>query len=381
MTSATPDIWVPFVDLRAQYATIRTEIETALRLVLERASFVLGEDVAEFERAFAAFCSVREAVGVGNGTDALILTLKALGVRPGDEVITAANTFVATAEAIVHANATPVLVDATPGTYTINPARVEEAITPRTRAIIPVHLYGQAAEMDPLVEIARRRRVALVEDASQAHGATYRGRPVGGFGDAACFSFYPSKNLGAYGDAGAVVTNDAALALRVRRLRDHGGVTHYQHDVVGYNSRLDTLQGAVLAVKLRHLEEWNRLRRERGELYSRLLAGVPAVETPAIRGDGTHAFHLYVVAFAGDREALRAYLRDRRVQTGIHYPVPVHLTGAFRSLGYPPGAFPVAERAARHIVSLPMYPELSLDAVAHVVDEISRFVHETVGRG
>jgi dTDP-4-amino-4,6-dideoxygalactose transaminase len=372
---------VPFVDLRSQYATIRDEIDAAVRLVLERASFVLGEDVAEFERAFAAFCGAREAVGVGNGTDALVLALNAVGVRAGDEVITAANTFVATAEAIVHAGAVPVLVDAAPGTYTIDPVRLEEAITPRTRAIIPVHLYGQPAEMHALVALAQRRGVAIVEDASQAHGATYRGRPVGGFGDAACFSFYPSKNLGAYGDAGAVVTNDADVALRVRRLRDHGGLTHYQHDVVGYNSRMDAIQAAVLTVKLRHLDRWNQLRQERGLLYSRLLADVPGLQTPVTHGDRTHVFHLYVVALTeGDRDSLRTHLLDRGVQTGIHYPAPVHLTGAFRNLGYATGAFPVAERASRQIVSLPMFPELPLDAVAYVVEEVRSFVQGTGGR-
>ena len=375
MTSVRHGLRVPFVDLRAQYATIRAEIDAAVRAVLEHGSFVLGEDVAEFERTFAAFCGVREAVGVGNGTDALVLALTALGVRTGDEVITAANTFVATAEAIVHAGALPVLVDAVPGTYTIDPARVEQAITPRTRAIIPVHLYGQAAEMDPLLAIARRHGLVVVEDASQAHGATYRGRVVGGLGDAACFSFYPSKNLGAYGDAGAVVTSDADIALRVRTLRDHGGMAHYQHEVVGYNSRMDALQAAVLTVKLRHLEEWNHRRREHARLYSRLLAEVPAVETPVIRGDGAHVFHLYVVALtAGNRDALRIHLSNRGVQTGIHYPAPVHLTGAFRSLGHASGAFPVAEQASRQILSLPMYPELQPDAVAHVVEEVRGFV-------
>jgi len=381
MTSVAPKMRVPFVDLRAQYAAIRDEIDAALHAVIERGAFILGEEVAAFERAFASFCGAREAVGVGNGTDALVLALKAVGVRAGDEVITAANTFVATAEAIVHAGAVPVLVDADPATYTLDAARLEAAITPRTRALIPVHLYGQAADMEPLIEIARRRGLAVVEDASQAHGAVYRGRRVGGFGDAACFSFYPSKNLGAYGDAGAVVTNDADVALRLRRLRDHGGLSHYQHDVVGYNSRMDALQGAVLTVKLRHLEEWNRLRGERAQLYTQLLAHLPAVVTP-VTGDGrTHVFHLYVVALrSADRDALRTLLLDRGVQTGIHYPAPVHLTAAFRGLGYPAGTFPVAERASREIVSLPMFPELSSDAVAHVVGTIREFLTERGGR-
>jgi dTDP-4-amino-4,6-dideoxygalactose transaminase len=381
MTSVAPKTRVPFVDLRAQYAAIRDEIDGALHAVIERGAFILGEEVAAFERAFASFCGAREAVGVGNGTDALVLALKAVGVRAGDEVITAANTFVATAEAIVHAGAAPVLVDAAPLTYTLDPTRLEAAITPRTRAIIPVHLYGQAADMDPLTEIAHRHGLAVIEDASQAHGAAYRGRRVGGLGDAACFSFYPSKNLGAYGDAGAVVTNDAGVALRLRRLRDHGGLTHYQHEIIGHNSRMDALQWAVLTVKLRHLEEWNRLRGEHAQLYTRLLANLPGVVTPAI-GDGcTHVFHLYVIALvSGDRDALRTYLLDRGVQTGIHYPAPVHLTEAFRGLGYPIGTFPVAEQAARQIVSLPMFPELSPDAVAHVVGAISEFLMERGGR-
>jgi len=379
MIPVTHGLRVPFVDLRAQYAAIHDEIDAALRSVVERGAFILGEDVAAFERAFAASCGAREAVGVANGTDALMLALRAVGVGAGDEVITAANTFVATAEAIVHAGAVPVLVDAVPGTYTIDPARAEDAITVRTRAIIPVHLYGQPAEMDALLEIARRRRVAVVEDASQAHGAAYRGRPVGGLGDAAAFSFYPSKNLGAYGDAGAVVTNDPDVAQHVRALRDHGGVTHYQHDVVGYNSRMDALQGAVLSVKLRYLEGWNRLRRERAFLYAGLLAGVPGVAAPVAGPQGAHVFHLYVVTVApGERDALRGHLAARGVETGIHYPAPVHLTAAFRSLGYGPGAFPVAEDASRRILSLPMFPELQPEAVAHVVEEMRGFLR---GRG
>jgi dTDP-4-amino-4,6-dideoxygalactose transaminase len=268
-------------------------------------------------------------------------------------------------------------VDAAPGTYTMDPARLEDAVTPRSRAVIPVHLYGQPADMDPLIDIAGRRGLAVVEDASQAHGAAYGGRPVGTFGDAACFSFYPSKNLGAYGDAGAVVTNDPDLALRVRRLRDHGGLSHYAHDVVGYNSRMDALQAAVLAVKLRHLEEWNHLRREHAARYSRLLADVPGISPPVTAPGRTHVFHLYVVALtAGDRDALRIFLTERGIQTGIHYPAPVHLTGAFRGLGYGPGAFPVAEQASRQILSLPMFPELTPERVEHVVDGVRRFAAE-----
>jgi dTDP-4-amino-4,6-dideoxygalactose transaminase len=376
MTPAS-GVSVPFVDLRAQYASIRDEIDAAVRSVLERASFILGEDVARFERAFAAFCEAQEAVAVANGTDALTLALRAVGLRPGDEVITAANTFVATAEAIVHAGGVPVFVDARPGTYTMDPARLEDAVSARSRAIIPVHLYGQPADMDPLVDIARRRGLAVVEDASQAHGAAYRGRPVGTLGDAACFSFYPSKNLGAYGDAGAVVTNDAEVARRIRRLRDHGGVTHYAHDEVGYNSRMDALQAAVLAVKLRHLGGWNRRRQEHAARYTRLLADVPGITPPVIAAGGTHVFHLYVVALtAGDRDALRAFLTDRGIQTGIHYPAPVHLTAAFRGLGYGAGAFPVAEQASRQILSLPMFPELTAERIELVVDGIRRFAAE-----
>ena len=381
IASVTQGLRVPFVDLRAQYAAIKDEIDPALHAVIARGAFILGEEVAAFERAFAAFCGVREAVGVANGTDALVLALKAVGVASGDEVITAANTFVATAEAIVHAGARPVLVDADPATYTLDPARLEAAITSRTRAVIPVHLYGQASDMEPLLEIARRRGLAVVEDASQAHGAVYRGRRVGSLGDAACFSFYPSKNLGAYGDAGAVVTDDADLAVRLRRLRDHGGLSHYEHDVVGYNSRMDALQGAVLSVKLRHLDAWNRLRGERAQLYTELLGDLPAVVPPVI-GDGrTHVFHLYVAALqGGDRDALRTFLLDRGVQTGIHYPAPVHLTEAFRGLGYPAGTFATAEAASRQIISLPMFPELSPDAVAHVAGTIRQFLADHGGR-
>jgi dTDP-4-amino-4,6-dideoxygalactose transaminase len=366
---------VPFVDLRAQYAEIREEIEVTLRRVLEDATFIQGPEVARFEQEFASFLGVTHAAGVANGTDALLLTLRALGVGPGDEVIIPANTFVATAEAIAHAGAHPVLVDIRPETYNIDVEQIESRVTPRTKAIIPVHLYGQPADLGPILLIAERHGLSIIEDAAQAHGAEYRGRRVGALGRAACFSFYPAKNLGAYGDAGAVVTNDDHVALTVRKLRHHGGVDKYRHDLVGYNSRLDTLQAAVLRVKLRHLDEWNQVRREKAQLYDELLSEIPDIVTPA-RLDGTqHVYHLYVIRVErGRRDDLRQFLHERGIQTGIHYPAPVHLTGAFGDTHSQTERFPVAEQYATKILSLPMYPELERTQIQYVTEQISNYM-------
>lgn len=365
---------VPFVDLRAQYETLRDEVEARMGRVLESGSFILGPHVLEFEHAFADYLDVRHAIGLANGTDALLLTLKALGIGPGDEVITAANTFVATVEAIVHAGARPFLVDIDPASYTLDPARVGRAVTPRTRALIVVHLYGQSADLDALAALARRHDLILIEDATQAHGAWYRGQRVGSIGRAACFSFYPAKNLGAYGDAGAAVTNDDDLARSLRKLRDHGSAAKYDHEVVGYNSRLDELQAAVLLAKLPHLDRWNALRQNHAHRYDALLSGVPGVTTPVQRAEGSHVFHLYVIRVAqGERDTLREYLGERGIGTGIHYPQPVHLTAAFRHLGYRVGAFPVAEAAAAEVLSLPVYPELTEEQVAYVAQQIAQF--------
>lgn len=366
---------VPFVDLRVQYRALQAEIRWKLDEVLTSSAFILGTPLREFEEAFAHFCNVRHAVGVANGTDALTLALKALGIGPGDEVITAVNTFIATAEAIVHAGATPVFVDCDPHTYNIDLRRIETKITPRTKAIIPVHLYGQPADMDPVLAIAKKHRLYVIEDAAQAHGTLYKGRKAGSIGHVACFSFYPAKNLGAYGDAGAVVANDDRIALTVRKLRDHGGVEKYQHDLVGYNSRLDALQAAVLLVKLKYLDNWNRRRQENAQLYNKLLSKIPGIVTPCVLDGATHVYHLYVIRVEqGSRDELQRYLKERGIETGIHYPRPLHLTPAFSHLGYQAGDFPVAERYSRQILSVPMYPELTREEIAYVAQEIERFM-------
>ncbi|HET7036996.1 MAG TPA: DegT/DnrJ/EryC1/StrS family aminotransferase [Thermomicrobiaceae bacterium] len=362
---------VPFVDLKAQYASIKDEIDTAMGSVVETCRFVGGSPVEEFEGAFARFCDVRYAVGVGNGTDALELALRALGIGPGDEVITVANTFIATAAAIYAVGAKPVLVDIEPSTYMIDPAQIEAAITPKTRAVIPVHLYGQPADMDPILAICRPRGIAVVEDAAQAHGAEYKGRRIGSIGDVACFSFYPGKNLGAYGDGGAITTNDAAIYERVAKLCDHGRISKYEHALVGRNSRLDTLQAAVLTVKLRHLDGWNARRRQVANWYqSALLAS--DVGTPIVRSNSTHVYHLFVVTCASRdaRDGLQAGLTRAGVETGIHYPLPLHLQPAVADLGYRPGDMPFTEEVASRILSLPMFAEMTLEQVNYVADAI-----------
>jgi dTDP-4-amino-4,6-dideoxygalactose transaminase len=355
---------VPFVDLRAQHAAVADDVASSWSGVLERCDFVLGGEVEEFEREFAAYCEAPHAVGVDSGTSALELAFRALGIGPGDEVITAANTFVATAFAISHAGATPVLADVDPETLTLDPERVEAAITPRTRAIAPVHLYGHPAPMDPLMNIARRHGLVVVEDAAQAHGALYRGRRVGSIGDAAAFSFFPAKNLGCYGDGGAVVTGDAAVADRVRHLRNYGQPRKYHHDLIGYNRRLDTLQAAVLRANLRRLDGWNASRRAAAADYAATLADA-AVRLPAPADDVEPVWHLFVVQ-SDDRDGLAARLASLGVASGIHYPVPVHLQRAYKGALPPEGAFPVTERAARRILSLPMFPGLDAEAVSHV---------------
>ncbi len=355
---------IPFLDLKAQYQGIRQEVTAAVHEVLESGQFVLGEAVAAFEREFAAYCGVAHAVAVNSGTSALHLALLAAGVRPGDEVITVPFTFVATAAAIEYAGARPVFVDIDPETCTLDVNQLERAITKRTRAILPVHLYGRPADMDPILQVARRRALTVVEDAAQAHGAEYRGRRVGGLGDLGCFSFYPGKNLGACGEGGMVTTNESAHARTLRMLRDWGQESKYHHVLKGFNYRMEGIQGAVLRVKLRRLEEWTEARRACSRLYDRLLRGA-GVETPKPVPDGRHVYHVYAVRAPG-RDGLQEALRRQGIQTGIHYPIPVHLQPAYADLGYAAGAFPHAEQAAREVLSLPMYPELTDGQVAHV---------------
>lgn len=368
---------IPFVDLAAQHRALRPELDAVIGAAFDSGRFVLGETVEAFEREFAAYCGVRHAVGVGSGTGALHLALLAAGVGPGHEVVTVPLTFVATVAAICYTGARPVFVDVDPRTFTLDVEALEAAVTPRTRAIVPVHLYGQAADMDPILTVARRHGLAVVEDAAQAHGARYRGRPVGGLGDLGCFSFYPSKNLGACGEGGIVVTSSDEHAEVLRRLRDHGQARKYEHLLIGYNERLDALQAAVLRVKLRHLPEWNRRRQALAALYDSLLQGA-GVQTPEVAAGRDHVYHLYVVRSA-HREALQRSLAARGVGTGIHYPVPVHLQPAFRSLGHDPGDFPVAEACAQSVLSLPMYPELSPPQVEEVAAAVHAFAPGPTG--
>jgi len=346
---------IPLVDLAAQYRALGPALEEAARRVLASTRYILGPEVESFEREFAAFCEVPHAIGVANGTDALELALRALQVGPGDEVITVPNTFIATQEAISATGARPVFVDVDPHTRTLDPRLIHPAITPRTRAILPVHLHGHPADMDPILAIARARGLAVLEDAAQAHGARYRGRPVGALGDAACFSFYPGKNLGAAGDAGAVTTARADVAARVRSLRNHGRTQKYLHDEEGRNSRLDELQAALLRVKLPHLAAWNARRRELAARYRAALSPRLALPPPADWAESVH--HLFVIEL-DRRDAIAAALAERGIETGVHYPVPLHLQPASRHLGLPPGRYPVSEASAARMLSLPIYPEL-----------------------
>jgi dTDP-4-amino-4,6-dideoxygalactose transaminase len=359
---------VPFVDLRIQHATLASAIEPAIREVCEHGDFILGPAVERFEAAYAAYIGTRHAIGVASGLDAIELALRAHDIGPGDEVITVANTFIATVLAILATGARPVLVDARADSYNIDAAAVAAAITPRTRAIVPVHLYGQPADLDAITALSRRHNLVLIEDAAQAHGARYKGQRIGLFGHAAAFSFYPSKNLGAYGDGGMVVTNDERVAEKVRLLRNCGQRVKYYHSVVGTNSRLDTLQAAILGVKLPHLDSWNAARRQHAAAYSSRLRS--HVHTPATMPEVEHVFHLYVIE-TDRREALQAALTAKTIQTGIHYPVPIHLQEACANLGYKAGDFPVTERAARRILSLPMYPELSAEQINDVIDTVN----------
>jgi len=369
MTSTSSQL--PLVDLAAQHAALADELSEAVAAAFERSDWILGHDLASFEEEFAAYCETAHAIGTDCGLSALELALRALGIGPGDEVITAANTFVATVLAISHAGATPVLVDVDPVTYTIDASLVEAAITERTRAIVPVHLYGQVADMDAIVAVADRRGLVVVEDACQAHGARRHGRRAGSLGHAAAFSFYPSKNLGGCGDGGMVVTSDDEVADSLRVLRNYGQREKYHHVVRGFNRRLDTLQAAILRVKLRHLDDGNAARRRWAALYDRLLCGAGVV-TPATAEGVEPVWHLYVVR-AADRDGLRSFLDECEIATGIHYPVPVHLQPAYADLGHPSGAFPVSERLAGEVLSLPMYPELDAVAVERVAAAVRAF--------
>jgi dTDP-4-amino-4,6-dideoxygalactose transaminase len=367
---------IPFVDLVGQYRRHKEAIDRAIQTTIENASFIGGPALGRFEEAFARFCGAKHTVGVANGTDALYLILRTLGIGAGDEVIIPVNTFIATAEAVSMTGAKPVLVDVDDRTHLIDPALVERAITPRTKAMIPVHLFGQLAPMAKLSAIAAAHRIEIVEDAAQAHGAEENGQRAGTFGRAAGFSFYPGKNLGAYGDAGAAVTSDQALADKLRKLANHGRAEKFGHDMVGVNSRLDGLQAAILEAKLPHLETWTRERQAAAKRYDDMLRDLPSVRRPEARDPRAHVFHLYVVRVR-DRDGLKARFAEKNIQCGIHYPQPLHLLPAYAHLGHDKGAFPVAEKMAGEIISLPMFPEITVEQQHRVVSAI----REHVGQG
>ena len=355
--SESRNVSVPFLDLKAQYQTIKLEIDAAIARVIENTNFILGPQVAAFEKAFAEYVGSTFCVGVNSGTAALQLALMACGIGPGDEVIVPSFTFFATAETVSVLGAVPVFVDVDPVSYTITAREIEKAITQRTRAIIPVHLYGQAADLDPIRALAEQHNLHVIEDAAQAHGAEYKGRRVGGLATAGCFSFYPSKNLGAYGEAGAVVTNDEDLARRVRLMREHGQTSKYAHAMVAYNFRMEEIQAAVLNVKLPHLDTWNDGRRERAARYNELLSNTGLL-LPRELEYARHVYHVYVVQ-CENREELQTRLANQGIQTGVHYPIPIHLQPAYASLGYKAGALPVTERLSERVLSLPLFAELT----------------------
>lgn len=364
---------VPFLDLKAQYETIKDEVAVAMQQVMEKTAFAGGPFVKEFEDAFAQYCQCTQCVGVGSGTDALWMALLGLGVGPGDEVITVTNTFIATAEAITYCGAKPVFVDIEEETCNMDPNLIEAVITPNTKAIIPVHLFGQMADMDPIMQIAQKHKLYVIEDASQAHGAEYKGKRAGSIADAGCFSFYPGKNLGAYGEAGAVVTNNEDLANNMRMLRDHGQSKKYHHAMVGWNCRMDGFQGAVLNIKLKHLDGWTESRRKNASIYNRGLAGADGCILPYEADVSKHVYHIYPIRVQ-NRDAMMQSLGEKGIASGIHYPVPLHLTEAYASLGYKKGDFPVAEKVADELVSLPMFPELKQEQIELVCSEVKQIL-------
>lgn len=370
--AAAADPAIPFLDLVSPHRALEDELVGAFRSALRSAAFVGGAEVAAFEREFAGSIGVADAVGLGSGTDALRFAYMAMGVRSGDEIITVPNTFIATTETITQAGGTIRFVDIDDATMTLDPSALEAAITPRTVGVVPVHLYGQPADMDPILAVAARHGVWVIEDAAQAHGATYNGRPAGALGALAAFSFYPGKNLGACGEAGATVGNDAARLAVVRRLREHGQAQKYYHDSEGYNGRLDAIQAAFLRIKLRHLPTWTDGRRRAAAWYREALSDVAEVRLPTEAPYARHSYHLFVIR-AERRDALQAHLNQQRIGTGLHYPLSLHLQGAYRGMGLRQGAFPISERAAAAVLSLPMFPELTQGQVERVADAIRRF--------
>jgi len=373
---------IPFLDLKAQYKEIEHEVVPLVTEAMENGMFIGGPNVEGFEKEFAEFCNTRYCIGVNSGTDALRFALMAAGIGPGDEVITVPNTFIATTEAISQVGATPVFVDIDPNTCNMDPAKLADYLETRNtkhqtrtrpKAVIPVHLYGQPADMDAIQEVAQKYHLAVIEDACQAHGARYKNRAAGSMAAAGCFSFYPGKNLGAYGEGGAVVTRDEKMAADIRMIRDHGQNKKYFHTMEGYNGRLDAIQAAVLRVKLKRLDDWNRSRNDNAAYYNELLSDVPGIEFVKVADHAESVYHLYVI-MVDDRDALQEFLGDKGIATGLHYPLPLHLQKAYEHLGYKEGDFPVTERAAKRLLSLPMYPELTRDQIRYVTDCIKQFM-------
>ena len=363
---------IPLVDLKAQYLSIKQEVDEAIQRVVNNCNFIMGNEVKEFEEEFAGFCSAKHAIGVSSGTDALFLALKAIDIQPGDEVITVPNTFIATTEAITMTGGKIKFVDISEETYNIDTNQIESAITNKTKAILPVHLYGQPSDMDPILEIANRHNLRVIEDAAQAHGAEYKNQRVGALGDIGIFSFYPGKNLGAYGDAGALVTNDPKIAQKISMLRNHGRIKKYEHDYEGYNCRMDTLQAAVLQVKLKHLDSWNEARRNHGNMYKRFLQDADVI-LPREQEGSKHIYHIFAIRFL-NRDALLKKLKEDGIGVGIHYPIPLHLQPAYKYLGHKAGDFPITEKCTEEIISLPMYPELDKEKIEKIARAIKEFI-------
>jgi dTDP-4-amino-4,6-dideoxygalactose transaminase len=364
---------VPFLDLKQQFKQIQQDVIPVVTEAMMNGAFIGGPQVTGFEQEFAAFCDSRFCVGVGSGTDALRFALMAAGIGRGDEVITVPNTFIATTEAISQVGALPVFVDVKQNTCNMDPDQIPASITEKTRAIIPVHLYGQVADMDPILQIAEQYNLVVIEDACQAHGALYKNKKAGSMGDVGCFSFYPGKNLGAFGEGGAIVTQDEQIAQKIRMIRDHGQEKKYYHQMEGFNGRLDAIQAAVLRIKLNHLPLWNESRRQNARYYNELLAETPGIALPIEKEFAKSVYHLYVIHLE-DRDELQKHLNAKGIATGLHYPVPLHLQDAYRHLEYPKGTFPVSENSAAHLLSLPMFPELKKEQIEYVADQIIHFM-------
>ena len=363
-----------FIDFSGQYAEIKKEVDVGFKKVFKHADFVLGKEEQDFEKVFAKYCGVKYAVGVNSGTDALYLAVASFNIGPGDEVILPTFTFIATALCISYTGATPVFVDIEPQTYNLDPAKIERAITKNTKAIIPVHIYGQAANMDEINSLAKKYNLKVIEDAAQAHGALYKGKKIGSLGDVACFSFYPTKGLGAFGDGGMLVTDDEAIYKEALMLRDYGREGRYKHKIKGYNSRLDTLQAVVLLAKLKRLDKWNKMRAQCAAYYGKLLKGVEGIQTPTIKEGRSHVFQTFAVRLE-NRDAVHDYLREKGISVLIHYPIPLHLQEAYKELGHKVGDFPEAESLSNDILSLPMYPHMTKKEIEYVCDTLKKCVH------